>query len=161
MHPPISPDQVRKLVQALRQRGRTREDAEDLVQESFLRMELYEGDVRDVGAFVYTTARFLATNVYRRSLLTRISEKPVEEFTALADPGPTPERALLAAEALKQVQHTLDRSSIKTRNVFFAHRAGFDYREISAGLGVSVRAVEKHIKRAKALLKMCNQGACT
>ena len=40
----------------------------------------------------------------------------------------------------------------RTCEVFLAHRAGFQYEEIAAELGISTRTVKKHVSRGKSLL---------
>ena len=53
------------------------------------------------------------------------------------------------------MMQTLDRVSVRTRQVFFMHRLqGFSHAEIASKLDVSKSAVEKHIASAVTILAM-------
>ena len=59
----------RRLEHLLRRRGRTREDAEDLIQEAFLRVKIYcdeGGEVREPEAFLVRTVLNLSRDVRAR-----------------------------------------------------------------------------------------------
>ena len=86
----------RRLEKMLRRRGRTREEAEDIIQESFLRVKVYldQGkEIREPEAFLVRTVLNLArdTRLHERHHL--YAGKPVEELY-LADSGPTPDEVL-------------------------------------------------------------------
>src|SRR4051812_32689350 len=117
-------DQLVHLKKILLHRGATREDAEDLVQEAVLRLHLYAragGRVRDQEAFVTRCALNLAVDAYRHSRSDRYEREPVEEL-GLADIGPTPDEIFAAEQRLLRMRQTLDRVSVRTREVFFMHR---------------------------------------
>ena len=147
--------QFHKILQVLRRRGQSREDAEDLVQEAFLRLHVYleEGhEVRTQDAFLVRTALNLAVDARRRDVRDRRSQfLPVSvEELGIIDSGPTPEENFAAEIRLKQMQQVLDENvSPLTREVFLLHRLeGYSHQEIAERLGISVRSVEKRIARA-------------
>jgi len=107
------------LKNCLRRRGKTREDAEDLVQEAFLRLELYcqKGhEVSEPGAFLMRTVRNLSVSQHRRELL--LNKKNIEDIP-LADSSVAPDEVLAAEERLEAIRQILDGISRRTREVFF------------------------------------------
>jgi RNA polymerase sigma factor (sigma-70 family) len=145
---------VTHLRRLLRRRGETRERAEDLVQEAYLRMQMYckEGhEVREPEAFLARTALNLAVDMRRHDHRTsRVAEARRLELTELAPPL---DEILAFEERLLGVLRRLDRVSRRTREVFVMHRVqGFSYQEIADRLSISVSTVEKHIASAVALL---------
>jgi RNA polymerase sigma-70 factor (ECF subfamily) len=146
---------IRRLKQLLRRRGQSREDAEDLVQEAFLRLHTFLKDGHEVQkpeAFLTRIALNLAVDARRRDKRDRRDHfvaETVEEL-ALQDFGPSPEEVFAAERRLIQIQQVLDtRVCKRTREIFFLHRLeGFTHDEIAMRMGMSVRTVEKHIARA-------------
>lgn len=150
-------NQLRQLKKILLRRGATREDAEDLVQEAVLRLHVYSragGQVRDQGAFVTRCALNLAVDAHRHARGALYERSPVEDLE-LTDNGPTPDEVFEAEQRLVEMMQTLDRVSVRTRQVFFMHRLqGFSHAEIADKLDVSKSAVEKHIASAVTILAM-------
>lgn len=146
---------ARKLKKLLRRRGQSPEDAEDLVQEAFVRLQAFlnQGNtVERPEAFLVRVALNLAVDQHRRDRRQhrdQFEPEPVEEL-ALIDIGPTPEDIFSAEKRLAQIREALDtKVSVLTRQVFFLHRLeGFTHDEIAVRLGLNVRAVETHIARA-------------
>lgn len=155
------PAQFRKLKQLLRRRGQSAEDAEDLVQEAFLRLQTFlnEGhDVQRPEAFLVRTALNLAVDASRRARREhrdQFEPESIEELS-LVDLSPSPEEMFSAEKRLIQIGQVLDsKVSVQTREVFFLHRLeGFTHDEIAARLGINVRAVETHIARAVTVIWM-------
>src|SRR5262249_38313909 len=91
-----------RLEKLLRRRGRTREEAQDLIQESFLRVQVYlkEGrEIREPEAFLVRTALNLSRDMHQQEHRHLYAHKPIEEFI-LADTGPTPDEVLHAQQRL-------------------------------------------------------------
>jgi RNA polymerase sigma factor (sigma-70 family) len=147
--------QIRKLKQLLRHRGQSPEDAEDLVQEAFLRLQAFLNkghEVQRPEGFLVRTALNLAVDASRRAKRERRNQFELQsiEDLPLVDLNPSPEEMFSAERRLVQIRQVLDsKVSVQTREVFFLHRLeGFTHEEIAARLGINVRAVETHIARA-------------
>lgn len=151
---------LRRIRKLLRLRGTSSEDAEDLVQEAFLRLHMYTrsgGEVRDPESFVTRTAFNLAVDAQRHAHADLYEDKPVEELE-LIDFNPTPDEVFAANERLKEMSDALDQVSARTRQVFFMHRLqGFSHAEIADKLDVTKSAIEKHIASAVTILAMERQ----
>ncbi|MGH9735026.1 MAG: RNA polymerase sigma factor [Candidatus Acidiferrales bacterium] len=142
-----------RLLRVLRNRGRSREDAEDLIQEALVRLTQYcrAGVVHDEAAFLQRAVINLSIDLHRRECRHAWTETPVEELAetlALLDPGPGPDEVLAAQQRLNEVRRILDAISIRTREIYLAHRAGYSHQELASAFGVSISTVEKAIARA-------------
>ena len=151
----------RRLRMLLLRRGRTREEAEDLIQDAFLKMQEYcerGGQVRQPEGFLVRTVLRLAANARRDAHRNLYCEEPVENLTLIVDTTPTPDEVLAGDQCLERMRDALDAVSRRTRNVFFMQRLdGLSYAQIAQRLGVSISAVEKHIATALAILADANQ----
>jgi RNA polymerase sigma factor (sigma-70 family) len=143
---------LRKLLQ---HRGNTREEAEDLIQQAFLRVKVYcdeGGEVREPEAFLVRTVLNLSRDVRAREHRDLYVAEPVETL-AIADSAPTPDEVLEYEDRLKEFEEVLSAISPRTREVFFMHRLnGLSYAQIADHFDISVSAVEKHIARAVSAL---------
>lgn len=147
---------LRRMVRLLRRRGRTSVEAEDLVQEAFVRLHSFlreGGEVREPEAFLVRTVLNLSVDARRRERRHLYAEQTVEDLPLL-DLSPPPEEIFAAEQRLVRMGRTLDETlSPRTREVYFLHRLeGFTYEEIALRLGMSIRTVEKHIARALTVL---------
>jgi RNA polymerase sigma factor (sigma-70 family) len=151
----------RRLRTLLLRRGRTREEAEDLIQDAFLKMQEYcerGGQVRQPEGFLVRTVLRLAANARRDAHRNLYCEEPVENLTLIVDTTPTPDEVLAGDQCLERMRDALDAVSRRTRDVFFMQRLdGLSYAQIAQRLGVSISAVEKHIASALAILADANQ----
>ena len=141
---------IRRLSELLRGLGRSREDAEDLIQEAFLRLHVYcqTHEVRQKEAFLVRTVQNLSVDAHRRAHRELYVDEPVETLPLL-DVRLTPDEDAAVQERLDQVRATLDSLSPRTREVFLMHRLdGYSSGQIAESFGISVSAVEKHIARA-------------
>ena len=155
------PMYFRRLRMLLLRRGRTREEAEDLIQDAFLKMQEYcerGGQVCQPEGFLVRTVLRLAANARRDAHRNLYYEEPVENLTLIVDTTPTPDEVLAADQCLERMRDALDAVSRRTRDVFFMQRLdGLSYAQIAQRLGVSISAVEKHIASALAILADANQ----
>jgi RNA polymerase sigma factor (sigma-70 family) len=151
---------LRYLKRLLQRRGRTCEEAEDLVQDAFIRMQVYcqeGGVVREPEAFLVRTVLNLAIDARRRDRRDLYEKQSVEDLY-LVDLSPAPDEVFAAEQRLQRIRRSLSSLSERTQKAFFLHRLeGFSYAEIAQRLGVSVSAVEKHIASAVAALAMERQ----
>lgn len=91
------PQYFRKLQRILVRRGRTREEAEDLIQQAFLKLQEYcdrGGEVRQPEGFLIRTVLRLAINARRDEHRHLYVDTQVEELTHLVDSHPTPDEVL-------------------------------------------------------------------
>ena len=141
-----------RLLKLLQRRGQS-QDAEDLIQEALLRLHEYcqSRPVRDEEAFLARCVTNLAIDRHRRERHHLYAEQSVEELEAtlgLVDSAPGPDEVFAAQQRLERIRSALDAVSTRTREIYFAHRAGYSYAEIASYLGISSSAIEKHIARA-------------
>jgi RNA polymerase sigma-70 factor (ECF subfamily) len=134
-----------------------RAEAEDLVQEVFVRMVARgaSDDIRSADAFVFAIAGNLLRD--RARLRTTRSAAAHEPLDPAADAGAdenlvehsTPDRVLLGRERLSLVQRALGELPERTRNIFVLYRMeNMRRRDIAMLYGITVSAVEKHIAKA-------------
>jgi RNA polymerase sigma factor (sigma-70 family) len=143
-----------KLRKLLLSRGRTVDDTDDLIQEAFLRLELYCRDhqVQQPEAFLVRTALNLSVDERRSAHARRIVAERVETL-ALIDPRPTPDEVLATQQRLQRMKRGLQTLSPRVREVFLMNRLeGYSYGQIAERLDISESAVEKHIAKASQFL---------
>lgn len=144
-----------RLEKLLRRRGRSREDVEDLIQETFLRVKQYlddGGEIRQPEAFLVSTALNLSRDVRKHEHRHLYSARAIEELL-IPDSGPSPEDMVEADEHAARVKRALGMVGPRAREVFFLHRLhGMSYRQIAEYCDLSQSAVEKYIARAAAAL---------
>jgi len=144
---------------ALMRRGRSAQDADDLVQEAWVRLACYEQEqpVERPEAFMMRAALNLSIDAHRAQV-TRGEEVLVEDVVIL-DVAPTAEAALLAKERLARLSLGLSRLSETTRSVFLAHRVdGLPYSAIAESHGIGISTVHKHIAKATLQLTAWMEG---
>ena len=148
-------DRINRLQKFLRRRGQRREDAEDLVQEAFLRLQIYcdqGNEVRSPDAFLSRTALNLAINAHEADRSHLHVKESIEDLM-LVDLSPTPDEVFAAEECLERIQRLLGGQGRRTRDVLLMHRLhGLSYSQIAEHFDISISAVEKHIANAMAIL---------
>jgi RNA polymerase sigma factor (sigma-70 family) len=145
------PPRFSSLLKLLKRRGRSQEDAEDLIQEAFLRLMEYcrTESVRDEAGFLQRTVMNLSIDRHRVDSRHPTAAQCVEEFAEiLVDHSPTPEQVLAAEQRLEEVRRALNAAGPKARDIYLAHRAGYKYGELATIHGVSVSTIEKYVARA-------------
>lgn len=150
-----------RLRKVLLRRGRTKEEADDLIQEAFLRMQEYcqrGGQVRQTEGFLMRTALRLASNARRDAHRELYSDQQVEDLVLLIDTSPTPDEVLAGDQCLERMRDALDTVSRRTRDIFFMQRLdGLSYAQIAQQTRLSISAVEKHMASALAILADASQ----
>jgi RNA polymerase sigma-70 factor (ECF subfamily) len=154
--------QLALLRRRLLQRGRSsRTDIDELIQEGFLRLCLYQqaqkAPVRDPVGFLVDVVEKVHIDRLRRAALTRriFSDQPIEEVDYV-DTASSPEQNAEAQELIERIESTLAAANPRTREAFLLHRfGGMSYAEIAKQIGISTQAVTNHI--AKALLLIDNE----
>jgi RNA polymerase sigma factor (sigma-70 family) len=143
----------------LLRRGRSAEDADDLMQEAWLRYALYRRrkQVASPGAFMVRTALNLAASA-DRSRAARGEEVAAEELP-LPDGSPDIEATVLARERLARLDACLDRLGSRTRAIFLDIRVGgMTFSEAAEVHGISVSGVEKHVTQAAVRISQWMEG---
>lgn len=150
-----------RMRRILLRRGRTPFEADDLIQEAFLKMQEYcekGGQVYKPEGFLVRTVLRLAANARRDEHRELYCDRAVEDLALIVDTSPTPDEVLAGDQCLERMRNALDTVSRRTRDIFFMQRLdGLSYAQIARKMGVSVSAVEKHMASALAVLAGVNQ----
>ena len=147
---------VLKLRRLLRSRGRSIDDTEDLIQEAFLRLQVYcrDKEVGQAEAFLVRTALNLSVDQHRRATTAALVPGALDRMQ-LIDPNPPPDVVCAAQERLQHMRLGLANLSPRQREVFLLNRVeGYSFVQIAQQLGLSISMIEKHA--AKAILAMTN-----
>lgn len=153
------------LVRFLSRKMKSPEDAEDIAQNAFIRVQRVanSGELDNLKAYLYQTASNLAIDQLRREKLhnnyvnleTNKHLYSDESSPSMSDHC-TPERLLTARRQLKEINKALDNLPVKCRQAFLLHRnKGLSYSEIAQEMCVSVSSVEKYILQS---LKSCRKA---
>ena len=136
------------LLRMLTARGARADEAEDLLQELFVRLETQAiGPVGEPRAYLYRMADNLFLD--RRRAETRRAAREQRWGEQDSEPRPTPERELQGRERLAMVSAALSALPERTVEIFRRFRLdGESQRAIGESLGISLSAVEKHLQRA-------------
>lgn len=138
-----------RIKAALVRRGRSEHDADDLLQEAWVRLACYEREqpVDEPEAFLMRAALNLSIDAYR--LRHSHGEEVLLEDVVLVDTSPSTEAVLLARERVARLGVCLGRLTEKTRTIFLAHRIeAKTYQEIAREHDLAVSTVEKHVAKA-------------
>ncbi len=144
---------------ALVRRGHAEHDADDLVQDAWVRLarRQVEQVIDHPEAFLMRAAINLSIDAYR--VRTTRGEEVVIEDVVLFDTSPSVEATLLARERAGRLGVCLGRLNERTRAMLIAHRIdGLSYQQIARRYELSITAVEKHIAKATLLLTTWMEG---
>lgn len=144
-------DAIRQL---LLQRTGSSDDADDLLQETFIKVYLHldrYSPAYTFGQWVYTIARNTFIDHVRR----RQEELPIDErFTAPASPTPTPEESVIRLQQRTQIEHCLDALPPRYgRLIRMRFLEEYSYEEIAEKLTLPLGTVKTQIHRARE--RMC------
>lgn len=123
----------------------------DLAQEACLKLvEIAQRQpVEAPGRLLFRLARNLVIDRLRSRTRAARLFQPDEAYAQHPSALPDPERNLLASERLRRALSVIDVMPPRRREAFLLHRVeGFSHLQIAARMGVSVKAVEKHISAA-------------
>jgi RNA polymerase sigma factor (sigma-70 family) len=134
-------------------RGMQPVEADDVLQDMFLRVCRIEEVIVEPGAYLYRMASNLALDVRRSAARRSARERnwiDLQASDAIDQDGrPTADQALLARERLKAIQDALQALPERTADIFRRYRLdGQPQKAIAGELMISVSAVEKHLQRA-------------
>ena len=151
------PPSFPRLLKSLMRKGRSREDAEDLIQEAMLHLHVYaQGHlVVNEDAFLRHAVHNLAIDQYRHDRFRLSQELPIEEVeraSPLISSGPTPDQILDSQQRLEELTALLEALSPRTREIYIASRYGYSCAEIADEMGIAKITVHRHMTLALAAL---------
>lgn len=144
-----------RLRRFIRSRVGSKEDAEDVIQEAYLRVLRYsvEREVENQESLLFSAAKNLAVDSIRRR---RARDRTVTDYAVLetdSQSWPAPDEELSTQQRLHTVERAVSLLPERCREVFLMHRLdALTYSQIAARCAISVSAVEKHIARACLLI---------
>jgi RNA polymerase sigma factor (sigma-70 family) len=146
------------LLNFLTRKGKSREDAEDLIQEAMLRLHVYAKDhaVLNSEAFLRQVVHNLSIDQYRHHRLGARLELPLEDIedrSPLIDPRSTPDQVIESQQRLEELTALLEAVSPRTRDIYMANRYGYTRAEIANGMGIAEITVHRHMTLALAALQ--------
>ena len=148
------------LERFLRARCGNAAEAEDLIQELWLKLAGATGPVAEPLAYLYRMADNLVLD-RRRSAQRR--ERRDDAWQGLAGGGhsgasdaPSAEQSLIGRDQLRFVETQMSALGERTSNILKRYRVdGIGQRDIATEQGISISAVEKHLQKAyRALLEI-------
>jgi RNA polymerase sigma factor (sigma-70 family) len=152
-----------RLRRFVRARVLSREDAEDVIQEAYLRVLRYsaEHEVESRERLLFSAAKNLAVDNGRRRSTRERTATDYAILEACTQTWPAADEVVYASQRLKSVEAAVAQLPPRCREVFLCSRVdGFSYSQVAAHLGISVSAVEKHMARACLLIDtMLNDDA--
>lgn len=133
---------ARDINRFLRRRGHSRETAEDLTQDTFVRVLAAPPSEASLNhnprAYLYQVSRNLSINHHRRDAIVPFTDLSAEDVEKVADPTPSPERIVYSRQCLIQTQRALSELPERTRIAFEMHRIGdCTIAEVARELGLS------------------------
>lgn len=142
-----------KLVRFLTRKLQEPQQAEEVAQEAYLRLQKLDApaELDNARAFLFQVASNLATDQLRRRQLHNnylASQQLQVEVQSEAgmNMGLDPVEQLAAQEKARLIRQTLDEMPPKVRQAFLLHRkSGLSYSAIAVEMQVSVSSVEKYI----------------
>ncbi|MGX9719084.1 RNA polymerase sigma factor [Stenotrophomonas acidaminiphila] len=150
-------EQCPMLVNFLRGRGLSHDDAQDIAQESLYRLTRYrELPVGALKPLLYRIALNALHDFRRRQRsVQQTSLSDVEpQVHDILDETPQPDQWAVNREELTRVRDAIGRLPERCREIYLLNRMdGMSYTEISRSCGISVKAVEKHIGNALSSLR--------
>lgn len=126
-------------------------EAQDLVQEVFLRLARLDGvsELREPARYLFAVARSALNDKYRRERVRQRESHQVFEDSEHPSSVYSPECVMEGREAMQLIHATLTGLPERTRDAFVL-RVFEDMRmaDVAKALGVSQRSAEKHCARA-------------
>jgi RNA polymerase sigma-70 factor (ECF subfamily) len=139
-----------RLIRLLARRTRSVDEAEDLVQDAFVRFTKSSRTGPALDRPIAYLRRIAANLLKDRS---KISSRRSVSLHVVADEallaGPDQQALLEARDMLQTLEAAMKRLRPRTREIFVAHRVeGLTYAEIAERTGLTVKGVEKQMSKA-------------
>ena len=134
-------------------RSATPVDAEDIIQETFLRLYRHlnaGGRDSNLRGWVFRVAHNISVNeLKRRKFLYPVTLEELSELQApQANPGPSLEELLIRKEEMGRVHAAISSLSVQQKQCLYLRAEGFRYREIAEILEVTISTVAESLRRA-------------
>jgi len=131
----------------------TPEEAEEIIQESFLRLFKHlhaKGREDNLRGWVFRVAHNIALDQHRnrKHWTPKSPEEWIELTEQRADPAANPEEQLLRKEKIARVHAAMSGLSNQQLQCVLLRAEGFRYREIAEILGVTVFTIAESLRRA-------------
>ncbi|WP_033412583.1 RNA polymerase sigma factor [Methylosarcina fibrata] len=144
-----------ELRRYLLRRVQCSEAAADLLQETYLRLADYPAgdEIKNWHAFMFRVADNLALDHLRSRMRQqqRYVGQPEEDIVCVK---PGPDRVLAARQQMDRFETLIHALPPQCRSVFLLCRVeGRSYAEVAEELGISVRTVESHMRKALSRLQ--------
>lgn len=142
---------ARPLRSFFRKRAYNEQEADDLVQEVFVRLAAREpaASMDHAEAYIFQMAANLLRDRARRHATRTAASRDLIAGDANSFEEISPERVLLGKQRLALLERVLGELPERTRVVFLLHRfEELKYAEIARRLEISVSSVEKHMMEA-------------
>lgn len=129
----------------------SRETAEDIVQEAFIRFAPANADNGSQGrspAYLYRIVRNLCLDLLkRRKIEARGWGEP--PFWSMPIDMPTPEDIVMVSDEIRRISGVLDDLPVEVRVALEMHRfGGYTLEEIAAHLNISIATAHRHVRTA-------------
>ncbi|MEH6415772.1 RNA polymerase sigma factor [Pseudomonas sp. CGJS7] len=145
------------LIAFLRKSAASHEDAQDIAQETMMRMLRYRDQPADALKILMYRIAINALNDRGRRQKTRHAPEHVsldEDYHALPSQEPSHDQRVATEQELALVRAAIMQLPMRSRQIYLLNRInGMSYTQIARHCGISVKAVEKNIGRALALLR--------
>ena len=140
---------LEKARRAVLRRGLSREDADEIVHEAFMKIDAYAqaSEVRSQEGLLVSTAINLSIDSQRRTARAPFVQHPNVQLVSSNDPDPAD--ILQARAKLEHLSVGVSQLNERTRRILLLRRLdNLSYAEIAKREQMSVAAVEKQVARA-------------
>jgi RNA polymerase sigma-70 factor (ECF subfamily) len=132
-------------------------DADEAVQESFLRLYQHlgkSGDLANVRAWVFQVARNYVRDERKSARFRRTVplDDAMQREGRFTDPGGNPEHRALRDERARRLQAAMEKLPQQQKECMLLRSSGLLYREIADVLGININSVGALVQRAVARL---------
>ena len=135
-----------------------KEDAEELIQDIFVKIWKHDSIHTNLNGFIYKITRNACLDYLRKKKLTLNIESNLSQieasinYNALADDAAS---VIVETELENAILHAVEYLPEKCKNVFMMSRIeGLNHKEISQELNISTKTIENHITKALKVMKV-------
>ena len=131
-------------------------DADETVQETFLRLHRHlgnDGGRGNLRGWVFQVARNLALNQFKSAGRRLMQTLDDNHASHLADPRETPEILALRREQKRELRAAIERLTPHQRECLLLRAGGLRYREIAEVMGLGISNVAELVERATTRLQ--------